>query len=98
MTKANVVLGAILLAGALVPSQAAAQSTNTDPNWTPWYGCWRAEAATPGEHLCIVPEGAGVRMATVQQGEVRAETRVITDGRARRVDTASCDGTELAHW
>ena len=85
------------LLGALV-SALLATAPAQDPSWTAWYGCWRAEAAAAGEFLCITPDEGGVRMSTIQNGTIRAETRVITDGRARRVETETCEGSELAHW
>jgi hypothetical protein len=68
-------------------------------DWLAWHGCWQAEGAPAGEYLCIVPDGtAGVRMVTVAGGAVVAESRVITDGRARRVQTEGCNGSEVAFW
>src|SRR5687767_10974850 len=68
-------------------------------DWLAWHGCWQAEAAAAGEYLCIVPDGAaGVRMATIAAGAVVAESRVVTDGRARRVQTDGCSGSEVAFW
>ena len=79
-------------------SSTSAQTTNVDRGWLPWQGCWRAEGASEAEKLCIVPDGAGVRLITLEGAAVRVESRVVTDGRARAVNQEGCTGTELANW
>lgn len=90
-------LGALALAiGALTISSTAASAQH--PGWLPWHGCWRADGAPVTELLCIVPDGAGVRMVTLESGTILGESRVITDGRARPVQQEGCSGTEQAQW
>ncbi|MEX2284567.1 MAG: hypothetical protein WEE89_18915 [Gemmatimonadota bacterium] len=81
-----------------VSSAASAQTSLVDQGWLPWQGCWRADGATATELLCIVPDGPGVKLITLEGGVVRAESRIVTDGRARAVKQEGCSGTELAHW
>lgn len=89
-----------LLAGSALLSAAPVVAQADD--WLAWQGCWQAGGAPAGEFLCIVPDVAGgavgVRMITVADGAIVAESRVITDGRARRVQTEGCDGSEVAFW
>jgi hypothetical protein len=76
---------------------AAAQLTPT-AGWQPWFGCWRATDAPADETLCIVPDGAGVRMVTLSDGMVRADSRIVADGQPRRSDRDGCSSTEIGRW
>jgi hypothetical protein len=101
MTK-RILLGAFALIAAAWHTPASATPaqqfpTNRD-SWLAWLGCWQADGAPERELLCIVPDGAGVRMITLVEGAPADETRVLTDGRARRVEREGCSGTERAHW
>jgi hypothetical protein len=74
-------------------------SAQTPANsWLAWQGCWRADGAPAGELLCIVPDGAGVRMITLENNTVRAESRVIADNRPRPIKQDGCTGSEVARW
>lgn len=101
MSRHLTVGGFALLASALATSTASA-TASTDiqlqDDWLAWHGCWQPDGATSGERLCIVPDGAGVRMITVQGNAIVAESRVIADGRARSVRYEDCSGTEVAYW
>jgi hypothetical protein len=83
----------------LAATSLSATQTPQDSDWRAWYGCWRAEDAPASEYLCIAPAGANaVRMMTVVGGDVVAESRVITDGKAREVKQEGCTGSEVAYW
>jgi hypothetical protein len=77
----------------------ATGGVSAQSDWLAWHGCWQADGAPAAEYLCIVPDGAAaVRLVTVAGGAVVAESRVVTDGRARRVQAEGCDGNEVAFW
>lgn len=80
-----------------VAGPAAAQSYSNN-DWQSWYGCWRADNAPAGELLCIVPDGAGVRMVTLVDGAARADSRILADGQARRSQADGCSSAETARW
>ena len=84
-----------LLAAALVP---AAYATQPDDAWLGWVGCWRAEGDSSERSLCIVPDGDGVRMITLNAGKVEAESRIVANGQARAITQEGCTGTETARW
>lgn len=86
-----------LVAIAVVTGQAQAASTIED-RWLPFEGCWRPSEAPAGSLLCVVAEGAGVRLVEWFNGETVRETRIVADGRARSVSQEGCAGTETARW
>ncbi len=98
--KKRFLLGAFaLIAAAWLTAPASAwQTSMQQDSWLAWLGCWKAEGAPDAEFLCVVPDGAGVRMVTLVDGAPADESRVLTDGRARRVEREGCSGTERAHW
>jgi hypothetical protein len=93
-------LSALVLApvAALCFAQPAAAQLTASSAWQPWHGCWRANDAPADETLCIVPDGAGVRMVTLSNGVVRADSRIIADGQPRRSDRDGCSSTEIGRW
>ncbi|MBW3631032.1 MAG: hypothetical protein KY464_17305 [Gemmatimonadetes bacterium] len=103
--KGIVVASAIVLA--LLPQGASAQSTNLDPRWTAWTGCWQAEApvtegtiAAAGPTVCVVPAsgGSAVEIVTVVDGRVAGRETLAATGTPTRVDRESCVGTITADW
>jgi hypothetical protein len=91
--------GLAFLAALLATTSLSATQNPQNSEWRAWYGCWRAEEAPPNEYLCVAPAGANaVRMMTVVGSDVVAESRVITDGKAREVRQEGCTGTEVAYW
>lgn len=92
MRKQIILLGFFCL---IAVSPAAAQ---TDEAWLAWTGCWRAEGDMSGRALCIVPDGAGIRMITTVGGAIESESRVIANGQPRAIDQEGCSGTETAIW
>lgn len=91
---------ALLLTLHLVVAAPAttAESINQNLPWSAFYGCWQAEGAPASELMCIGPVNGGIRLATVVDGAVRDESRIIADGMARSVQQAGCQGTERARW
>ena len=81
----------------LILAVMATAPTSQD-NWTAWQGCWRAEGAPADELVCITPDRTGVRVATMVDGVVRDESRIIADGFARQVRPEGCAGNERARW
>ena len=101
MSRHLTVGGFALLASALATTTASATASpdiQLQDDWLAWHGCWQPDGAPNGERLCIVPDGAGVRMITVQGNAIVAESKVIADGRERSVRYEDCNGTEVAYW
>ena len=84
-----------LFAAALAPAIEAAQP---DDAWLAWVGCWRAEGDSSERSLCIVPDGNGVRMITLNAGRIESESRVVANGQPRAITQEGCTGTETAVW
>lgn len=85
-----------LLAAALVTPAAA--NNSADDAWLAWVGCWRAEGDASQRALCIVPDGNGVRMITLNGNAVQSESRIIADGQPHAISQEGCSGTETARW
>ena len=76
----------------------AAQAAEADDAWLAWVGCWRAEGDSSERSLCIVPDGDGVRLITLNAGRVESESRIIADGKPRTLTQEGCTGTETSRW
>jgi hypothetical protein len=96
MKKYSWIAGAALVVAALLPSAGSAQAAGD--TWLALTGCWHAEGDEAANVLCVVPEGAGVRMVSLVNGVVRSESRIVADGRARQVNQEGCQGNERADW
>lgn len=96
MTKRAGVAGA-LFAGALMLA-AQVEGTAGEDRWLPYEGCWRAEEAPAGTLLCVVAEGAGVRLVEIADGKVLRDSRVTADGAAHAISREGCTGFENARW
>jgi hypothetical protein len=83
---------------ALALAQPATAQLTPTAGWQPWFGCWRATDAPANETLCIVPDGSGVRMVTLTDGSVRADSRIIADGQERRSVRDGCASVEVGRW
>jgi hypothetical protein len=76
----------------------AAHAAQPDDAWLAWVGCWRAEGDSSERSICIVPDGDGVRMITLNAGRVESESRIVANGQARTISQEGCTGTETARW
>lgn len=93
--KSPAVVLALLAASAQL---AGAQTSVRNVNWQPWFGCWQASGSSDDEMLCVVADGSAVRMVTLVDGQVRADTRVLADGQSRRTSQDGCVNEESARW
>lgn len=75
-----------------------ATSAQPDDGWLAWQGCWRATGEDVASLVCIVPDGAGVRMITFDEGVMQNEVTLIADGVARPISQEGCSGTQQASW
>ena len=79
----------------------AAEVPSADPRWSAWIGCWTAGArpGLPSETtLCVVPDGAGVRMVTFTgEREVLSE-RLVADGTTQALQEQACSGQRVTLW
>lgn len=69
--------------------------------WLPFLGCWNP-GARPGQPsettLCVVPDGAGVRMVTFTgEREVLSET-IVADGTTQAMQEQGCSGERVTRW
>lgn len=84
-------LGAVSVLG--LASSAAAQ--DMDSRWLPYVGCWEAVG---GEEevglLCFTPDGVGIELANIVDGEVVSTERFVGDGVQRDVSAEGCEGWE----
>lgn len=89
-----------LLIAALCSSATASASFAAQPDdaWLALAGCWRAEGDTSQRSLCIVPDGEGVRMITLNAGKIETESRIVADGQPRAISQEGCSGNETALW
>jgi hypothetical protein len=92
--------GAAPAAAQQAPSQREALAAAS--GWSAWLGCWRptGEEAPSAALVCIVPGEAAssIRMISLDDGAVVAESAVHADGRPRPVEEGGCTGTETATW
>lgn len=107
---AGAALATLLLVVASVPlrAQQAVSSSQTDPRWDAWLGCWepvsgpvRAAGDTTGVPLvCVVPApgSVGVDIAMVTGGKVVTRERVEATGEQRSVTREGCAGWESAKF
>ncbi len=95
------------IAGALFAGPVGAQVP--DARWQPWLGCWVATTApTPDARtgsvtdglVCVVPapRGAGVDVATIENGVVVHLERVNATGARTPRTMDRCPGWESATW
>lgn len=93
----GLVLGAAMLAVAImaIPSTAGAQST-TAP-WLPFMGCWiDVEAPANGPMTCVVPAEGGAEILTVAQAGVVERQLLRADGVERPFESGGCEGVQSA--
>ncbi len=99
--------GAVALAGlGLRANPALAQSTEVDPRWQAWIGCWEqvgapGPVAVPGTGLvCVIPaEGrSAVDIVAVANGAITTREHIDANGERRESVRNGCAGWELAEW
>jgi hypothetical protein len=101
--------GALLVALVLaIAAPLRAQSTETDPRWQAWLGCWEpmsGPARAPGDSaavplVCVVPAAGsvGVDVVTVAAGQVVSRELVEATGEHRSVTRDGCAGWENAEF
>lgn len=69
-----------------------------DGRWLPFLGCWVEVEAVDGPMTCIVPEGQGVAVLTVAEGQVTDRRALLADGVERDAGVAGCTGGEAAEF
>lgn len=87
-----------LAAGSLAWSPETAFAQSGRVAWAPWIGCWQAVDGSMTGIVCIVPEGDAVRMLTVDDAAVVAESTILPDGLRRSSSRNGCTSTESAGW
>ncbi len=97
----SLLLVAPLEAASPAMAQAGAQPTSDAARWSAWVGCW-TPGARPGlpsdTTLCVVPDGAGVRMVTLAgEREVLSET-LVADGSTHALKEQACSGERVTRW
>ncbi len=106
LVLAFVALGA---ATALAQDEPVDPTDLKDTGWLPWIGCWelseesvnRNELDMEGVALvCLAPtpDGQGVNITTVANGDVVLQEKFFADGIQRGVDEPGCVGWQSAEW
>ncbi len=61
--------------------------------WQAFFGCWTStDPGVANSVLCFTPDGAGVEVSTVVDGEPASTEGVLADGQERMVQTEGCTG------
>jgi hypothetical protein len=83
----------LLLAAFVVPSRGLLAQEAA--RWRAFVGCWEPMGVEgdPGL-LCFRPQGDGVEMFNILEGEVTATERLVADGVPRPVSAEGCQGSE----
>lgn len=104
-------IAAMVASAATVGAQAAPASSEIDPRFQPWIGCWRPidtgigleelDGEKQPTRACVVPSGSvagSVDLVIFYRDSIMSRTAVPRPGTSapRRLD--ECEGTESAHW
>ena len=89
-------------AAALALTSAASGGAQelADGRWLPFIGCWEPVAEAQAEEaglLCVRPEGRGVELFTVADGEVLTSDVLVAGARMER-SAEGCEGWETAEF
>ena len=61
--------------------------------WQAFFGCWTStDPGVANSVLCFTPDGAGVEVSTVVDGEPASTESVLADGQERMVEIEGCTG------
>jgi hypothetical protein len=101
MTRLTIAAAAAVLA--LSSERVAAQRTTpTEPRFSPFVGCWRADSsANRGTDLrCVAPiaGSADVEIVDLSSDRIAGRRRVAASGRPTVVEDGGCRGEEQASW
>lgn len=90
---------AALLLAVAVPA-GATETTDTDPQWLAWMGCWQPLDGGDDHLLCMrsIEGDVAVQMVTYTDGRVVSEELVRADGQQRPVTREGCNGWESAQF
>ena len=69
-----------------------------DGRWLPYLGCWVDAEAPESPLTCVVPEGPGVSVVTVVDGEVMDRRSLHAGEGALETELPGCSGTESVLW
>ncbi len=100
---------ALTAATALAQDEPMDPTDLKDTRWLPWIGCWelseesvnRSDRDMEGVALvCLAPtpDGQGVNITTVANGDVVLQEKFFADGIQRGVDEPGCEGWQSAEW
>jgi|TARA_B100001123_G_scaffold131480_1_gene152639 hypothetical protein len=96
MTLVTGLLGAALFLTAFLSD---VQAQGEGDRWLPFIGCWEPmETGEDASLLCFRPEGSGVEMFNVADGEIAATEQLVADGQRRSVIAEGCTGGEGVHF
>lgn len=82
---------------------ALAQSTQVDPRWHAWVGCWArvaARDAATSQPVCVIPVAgnSAVDIVTVTGGRISSREHIEANGERRPTERDGCAGWERAQW
>src|SRR5690348_9624160 len=103
-----------LLAGGLLLAAAApvqAQSTQIDPRWQAWVGCWEpvgneplaADRSTTAGEMCVTPSAivsnaSAIDLASVDNGKILSRETIVANGQHQPLTEDGCTGWQSAVW
>lgn len=95
-------LRALTLGGFALALPAALSAQDGDARWLPWVGCWQASSpAVDGSDagmVCFRPDGEGVELLTVHDGEIVSSESLLADGEPRERAAEGCSGVEAVRF
>jgi len=96
ITLVTGLLGATLFVTAFVSD---IQAQGEGDRWLPFIGCWAPmDTGEDVSLLCFRPDGPGVEMFNVADGEVAATEQLVADGQQRSITAEGCTGGEGVHF
>ena len=110
--RGRFVAASVLLAGTMLAAGSAplvAQSTELDPRWQAWLGCWQpardpdapmlvGDVKVPLTCVVPVPGSTTIDLVTVVEGKAASRQRIAATGRQRAMMKEGCSGWERADW
>lgn len=93
MTMTVLALALPFVGGAPVDAQEL-----EDGRWLPYLGCWVEVEAVESPLTCVVPDGPGVNIVTVVDGEVMDRRALHAGAGALETELPGCSGTESVRW
>jgi hypothetical protein len=102
-TTVQTALTCLIAAWFVAPGIVSAQTTQADPRWHAWIGCWSSSQnglTGAAARVCVVPTAgsSAVDIVTVANARVVSREHVEANGERRASQRDGCTGWETARW